>query len=130
MPASKPVALQLRSRRPFPIRDVVAALRALADDLDDIRAGKTIHLTERVNWVRKSVDNAEAWLYLLHVVCDRDGLTGDDMRELANQYQSVMTTRRRPVRRFTASGRRVAPPLPALPLDIVQRPPQREVDGA
>lgn len=130
MTARKPVTLSLRSRQPFPIRAVVAALRALATDLDDIAAGKSIHLGERVTWVRKNVDNAEAWLYLLHVVCDRADVTAEDMRTLADQYQSVMTTRRTPVRSFTAGGRRLSPPLPQLPVELTQRPPQKEVDQA
>jgi hypothetical protein len=130
MPAGRPVALSLRSRQAFPIRSVVAALRALADDLADIAAGKSIHLAERVTWVRKSVDNAEAWLYVLHIVCDRAGLTEADLRTLADQYQSVMTTRRQPVRSFTAGRRRTAPALPELPMELRQRPPKREVDGA
>lgn len=125
-----PVALSLRSRQPFPIRAVVAALHALADDMDDIAAGKTVDLSERVKWVRKSVENAEAWLYLLHVVCDRSPLDGADLRTLAQQYQSVMTTRRTPVRRLTAGARRTAPPLPILPVDLTVKPAPREVDGA
>lgn len=130
MAPSVPVALSLRSRQPFPIRAVVAALHALADDLDDIAAGKKIDLSERVKWVRKSVANAEAWLYLLHVVCDRAPLDATDIRALAQSYQSVMTTRRRPVRRFTAGAPRTAPPLPMLPVELKHKPTAKEVDGA
>lgn len=130
MPARRPIAPLLRSQQPFPIRAVVASLRALADDLTDIRNGRSIHLTERVTWVRKSVENAEAWLYLLHIVCDRAGLTPEDARTLADQYQSVMTTRRTPVRRYTAGGPRIAQTLPALPMELKHKPPGREVDGA
>lgn len=130
MPARIPVTLSLRTRRPFPIRFVVSALRSLADDLADIAAGKSIHLSERVKWVRKNQEQAEAWLYLLHVICDRAGITPEDCLALANQYQSVMTTRRQPVRRFTAGGPRLSPALPQLPIELHQRPPMREVDGA
>jgi hypothetical protein len=125
-----PVALSLRSRQPFPIRAVVAALHALADDLDDIAAGKKVDLSERVKWVRKDVANAEAWLYLLHVVCDRSPLDGTDLRELAVSYQSVMATRRTPVRRLTAGAPRTAPPLPMLPVELKRKPSTKEVDGA
>lgn len=130
MPARLPVASKLRTRNPFPIRVVVSALRALADDLTDIEAGKTIHLTERVQWVRKSVQQAEAWLALLHIVCDRAGFTAQDARELANQYQSVMTTRRTPIRRFTAGGARTSPLLPTMPMDVAKAKHRKEVDGA
>lgn len=130
MPARKPIALSLRSRQPFPIRAVVAALRALADDIDDIRAGHSIHLTERVVWVRKSVENAEAWLYLLHIVCDRVQLDPDEIRELARQYQSVTTTRRTPVRKLTAGSARKSPPLPMFPVELKHKPAGREVDQA
>lgn len=130
MPARIPVALSLRTRRPFPIRVVASALRALADDLADIAAGKSIHLSERVRWVRKNEEQAEAWLYLLHVICDRAGITPADCRTLADQYQSVMPTRRTPVRKFTAGGPRLSPPLPQLPIELQQQPPRREVDQA
>jgi hypothetical protein len=123
-----PVAAHLRTRHPFPIRVVVSALRALADDLDTIDSGGSIHLAERVAWVRKSVENAEAWLYLLHTVCDRAGLSGTQARELAQQYQNVMTTRRTPVRPFTAGGRRTAPPLPPRMVDPARPAARRQVD--
>jgi len=125
-----PVALSLKSRQPFPIRAVVTALHALADDLADIKAGKKIDLSERVKWVRKSVENAEAWLYLLHVVCDRAALNSVDMHALAEDYQRVMATRRTPVRRFTTGGPRTAPPLPMLPMELRHKATPREVDGA
>lgn len=130
MPARLPVALSLRTRRPFPIRVVVSALRSLADDLADIAAGRSIHLSERVKWLRKNDEQAEAWLYLLHIVCDKANLTPEDCRKLANQYQSVMRTRRTPVRKFTAGGPRLSPALPMLPVELTQRPPRREVDQA
>lgn len=130
MPARLPVASKLRTRNPFPIRVVVSALRALADDLDDIQAGHSIHLTERVQWVRKSVEQAEAWLFLLHIVCDKASFTPAQARELADQYQSVMTTRRTPIRRFTAGGPRTAPPLPSMPMDTPKARHRKEVDGA
>lgn len=130
MSARIPIALSLRTRRPFPIRVVVSALRSLADDLAEIAAGNSIHLSERVKWVRKTDEQAEAWLYVLHMVCDRAGLTPQDCRDLADQYQSVMVTRRQPVRKLTPGGPRLAPALPMLPIEIKQRPPMREVDGA
>lgn len=114
------IAHYLRSPRRFPIRGVVAALRALADDVDTIASGTPIWAKERVDWLRKSEVNAHEWWLMLHIVLDRTGLSGADLRELADQYASVMATRRTPIRKITASGARIAPLLPPALFHVKQ----------
>lgn len=128
MAQQPPALLRIRSLRPFHTRGVVAVLQALADDLARIRSGGTIRLSERVKEVRKTEQTAETWLWVLHIVLQRSGLSAADLEDLARQYRDLMSTRQQPIKSLTRSGPRPAPRSLMFPMEIKEPPARRPMD--